>query len=251
MDYTFAAREQLARDMETVGVLMADRPALEDIVEDPIERSLMEAYCMDLERLLMGVTDEARFLERTAILDQQFSEALFAYKFGGASSDPMQAMRQPPSSNAMRPPTPPPGGGALGGGVLAGGLPNTVSSGLGARVAELHHRHAAVLEGLRRGSSTPPPPPALIAEAYGPPPQPPFGMLPGNYRPAPRHPAGAPWMRSTVPGTALESAVGRLLSAGALGGNAPGGLFAGSYGGPIGSGPLGGSVVSPRFRAWA
>jgi len=64
-----------------------------EYVMELAERSLLESYCVDLERALATSTDELLFYEKAAALDQRCLEGLFAQRFGAAGADPMQLQR--------------------------------------------------------------------------------------------------------------------------------------------------------------
>merc|ERR1712129_407664 len=74
-----------------------------DIAMELAERALLESYCAELERVLAASTDELVFYEKAAALDQRCLENLFAQRFGAASADPLQALRQPPVAGIVHP----------------------------------------------------------------------------------------------------------------------------------------------------
>eukprot|EP00928_Gymnodinium_smaydae_P097259 TRINITY_DN8764_c1_g5_i1.p1 TRINITY_DN8764_c1_g5~~TRINITY_DN8764_c1_g5_i1.p1 ORF type:complete len:241 (+),score=37.15 TRINITY_DN8764_c1_g5_i1:16-738(+) len=112
-------------------------------------RTMAEAYCADLERVITEAGDESSFFERAAALDRQYSEAWFTTFYGASSGDPMRLYRQAPTGGVVRRAAPAafgPGshGGAAGTSAFAAGM-SMPASGLGAHAAELMHRHASFL----------------------------------------------------------------------------------------------------------
>mmetsp|Transcript_62392 Transcript_62392/g.115816 ORF Transcript_62392/g.115816 Transcript_62392/m.115816 type:complete len:191 (-) Transcript_62392:56-628(-) len=111
---------------------------------DARERSLLEGYAAELERALAAAPDETRFADRVAVMDRQLFETIYAHRYGGLHTDPMQILRQPLQPAGVIKPAAPPATRLRSG--VAAQPADVAGSGMGARAAELVQRHMTFLD---------------------------------------------------------------------------------------------------------